>query len=85
MIISTAKTKDLILETMLKCPHCGVEQRATMPVSGMKMAQDCRFCNETILAKEGSHCVFCSYGLIKCPHAQQKDHENERPAINSHR
>ena len=61
-----------ILETMLKCPHCGVEQRATMPLTGKKMAQDCRFCGETMIAKEGECCVFCSYGLIGCPVAQEK-------------
>jgi hypothetical protein len=65
--------KDLILETLLICPHCNVEQRATMPVSGMKMAHDCRFCNETMIAKEGSCCVFCSYGITKCPDTQQKE------------
>jgi len=77
MIVTAVKipiqSKNLILETMLKCPHCSVEQRATMPVSGMKMAQDCRFCNETMIAKQGSCCVFCSYGIIKCPDAQYKE------------
>ena len=59
------------LETTLKCPHCGVEQRATMPMSGKKMAQDCRYCYKPMAAKEGSHCVFCSYGSVKCPEVQQ--------------
>ena len=62
-----------ILETMLKCPHCKVEQRATMSPTGKKMAQDCRFCNQTMIAKEGDCCVFCSYGLIKCPATQEKE------------
>jgi len=63
--------KEVLFVTILKCPHCNKEQQATMPEKGRKMAQDCRYCNETISAIEGSHCVFCSYGSIKCPIAQR--------------
>ena len=68
----SGNTEKLIFETFVKCPHCKVEQRATMPSKGRKMALDCRFCNKIMFAKEGSCCVFCSYALIKCPDSQNK-------------
>jgi len=76
----TKVLNNIKLETLLKCPHCGVEQRATMPVSGKKTAHDCRYCYKTIQAKEGSCCVFCSYGLHKCPESQTKEtHSKQKP------
>jgi hypothetical protein len=66
--------KSVITVTVLKCPHCGVEQKTTIPLKGKKMEQDCRFCNQTMVAKEGSHCVFCSFGSIKCTAMQKREY-----------
>ncbi len=61
------------IETVIKCPHCGVEQQATMTLTGKKIAHDCRFCNQTMYAKKGECCVFCSFGAIKCLGTQEKE------------
>jgi hypothetical protein len=65
--------KNLIFGTTVKCPHCGVERTAIMPSMGRKMALSCPSCNKIIFKKEDSCCVFCSYGIIKCPVEQEKE------------
>jgi len=48
-------TKNLISETVLKCPHCGVEQKVVMPPTGIRITHECQFCFEMMVVKEAGH------------------------------
>jgi hypothetical protein len=61
-----------MLVILIKCPHSGKEHKAPMPSSGRKMAMSCPHCNKIMFKKQDSCCVFCSYGIIKCPVEQEK-------------
>lgn len=61
-----------ILETILTCPVCGDEHRATMPVDACQYFYDCPSCRTVLKPKTGDCCVFCSYGSARCPPVQTR-------------
>ena len=62
---------DLVLESMLTCPHCGATSVESMPTDACIYFHECQNCQTLLHPKPGDCCVFCSYGSVKCPPIQQ--------------
>jgi hypothetical protein len=62
---------DVILESVLTCPHCGSAQQETMPTDACQFFYECASCKALLKPKPGDCCVFCSFGSVKCPPMQQ--------------
>lgn len=60
-----------ILESELKCPHCGFTSVEKMPTDACLYFHGCGKCGALITPKAGDCCVFCSYGSVKCPPVQE--------------
>lgn len=54
-------------QATLTCPSCSVQQTAEIPTDACVPFYKCQACGETIQAKQGDCCVFCSYGDQACP------------------
>ena len=63
---------DLVLSSVLTCPHCGCARQETMPTDACQFFYECTNCRELLRPKPGDCCVFCSYGSVKCPPIQQQ-------------
>jgi len=57
----------------LTCPKCGHKQQEEMPKNACMPFYTCKGCSETIAAKSGTCCVFCSYGDKACPVGGKKE------------
>lgn len=56
----------------LTCPHCGHVEELTMPEEECTYFYRCTVCDELMKPLPGDCCVFCSYGDIPCPSAQEE-------------
>jgi hypothetical protein len=54
----------------IRCPACGVESVAEMPVDACVYFWDCPACRRVVKPLRGDCCVFCSYGAVRCPPRQ---------------
>ncbi|HEX8787025.1 MAG TPA: GDCCVxC domain-containing (seleno)protein [Telluria sp.] len=61
---------DLVLESILTCPHCGHMQQESMPTDACQFFYECSQCKAVLRPKPGDCCVYCSYGTVKCPPMQ---------------
>jgi hypothetical protein len=61
----------MILQSILKCPHCGYEKEEDMPTDYCRISYECTKCGTTLSPKSGECCVFCSYGTVRCPPKQE--------------
>ncbi|MGA2564870.1 MAG: GDCCVxC domain-containing (seleno)protein [Steroidobacteraceae bacterium] len=60
----------VILKSVLTCPHCGATTVETMPTDACIYFHECASCHTLLRPKPGDCCVFCSYGSVKCPPVQ---------------
>ena len=67
----TSSDPELILESVLTCPHCGATTVETMPTDACIYFHECAGCHTLLQPQAGHCCVFCSYGSVNCPPAQQ--------------
>ncbi len=65
--------RDVALDSILTCPHCGHAKRETMPTDACQFYYQCEHCNTLLRPKAGDCCVFCSYGSVKCPPMQMRN------------
>ena len=65
-----ATMTDIVLESLLTCPHCGHRKREAMPTDACQFFYECESCKTLLRPKPGDCCVFCSYGSIRCPPVQ---------------
>ncbi|AOY99799.1 hypothetical protein BKK81_11510 [Cupriavidus sp. USMAHM13] len=63
---------NVILESLLTCPHCGFSRRETMPTDACQFFYQCQGCGVVLQPERGDCCVFCSFGTVKCPPVQQQ-------------
>jgi hypothetical protein len=63
---------DIILHSVITCPHCGFAQREQMPVDACLFFYDCKKCGARLRPKAGDCCVFCSFGSVPCPPMQER-------------
>lgn len=61
---------EVVLESVLKCPHCGFAAQESMPTDACQFFYECRNCKILLRPKPGDSCVFCSYGSVTCPPIQ---------------
>ncbi len=66
---------DIILETTIKCPHCGEEEMVQMPTNKCIRRFVCNNCNLILEPTDEDCCVFCSYAETKCPSKQKEENE----------
>lgn len=59
------------LQSTLTCPTCGHQATLTMPTDACLYYYDCLSCGIRLQPKQGSCCVFCSYGSVACPPIQE--------------
>lgn len=64
---------NIVLESVLSCPHCGFAERARMPTDACLFFWECTQCKTMLRPLPGDCCVFCSYGSVPCPPIQQRD------------
>jgi hypothetical protein len=64
---------EVVLESVLTCPHCGFAQSETMPTDACRFYYECRDCKALLRPKPCDCCVFCSFGSVRCPSIQQRD------------
>ncbi|MEW4982091.1 MAG: GDCCVxC domain-containing (seleno)protein [Cycloclasticus sp.] len=62
---------EIILESVLTCPHCGHKETEVMSTEACLWFYDCKGCGALLKPSEGDCCVFCSYGSVPCPPIQQ--------------
>lgn len=55
----------------ITCPECGHLKEETMSLNSCQWFYECVNCKTLLKPKAGDCCVFCSYGSVKCPPAQQ--------------
>jgi hypothetical protein len=63
---------EVILESVLTCPHCGYAKCERMPTDCCQYFYECTHCEALLRPKPGDCCVFCSFGTVKCPPIQQQ-------------
>ena len=63
--------RDVLLESVLTCPHCGFAKQECMPLDACQFFYRCTACNTLLRPIAGDCCVFCSYGSISCPYRRR--------------
>lgn len=61
---------DVILDSVLTCPHCGHSKLESMPTDACQFFYECEGCKTLLRPTAGDCCVFCSFGSVKCPPIQ---------------
>jgi hypothetical protein len=74
--------EELIFISTVTCPHCGQAEQVLMPRYASKSYYQCPACQQVYQAKKESCCIFCSYGNIACPPAQERSHQQSQ--VSSH-
>jgi hypothetical protein len=60
----------VILESIIRCPHCASEKTETMPTDACRVLYECTGCGAKLRPSRGDCCVFCSFGSVPCPPIQ---------------
>jgi hypothetical protein len=68
---SILRELDLILDSIITCPHCATARLETMPTDACRILYRCTGCGAKLRAKGRDCCVFCSYGSVPCPPMQE--------------
>jgi hypothetical protein len=61
------RSVDVVLDSVIHCPHCGTSKAERMPVDACRIVYECTGCGAILRPKPGDCCVFCSYGSVPCP------------------
>jgi hypothetical protein len=61
---------DVVLESTITCPDCGVSRTERMPTDACLWYWECPACGVLVRPKSGDCCVYCSYGTVPCPPVQ---------------
>jgi hypothetical protein len=61
---------NLVLVSLLTCPHCGHAEQFAMPTDACLWFHNCAACHTLLQPQPGDCCVFCSYGSVPCPPIQ---------------
>ena len=63
----------LLKETLMTCPVCDSQVREKMSSEALRRIYHCPKCLAWLSTKKGDHCVYDSYGSIRCPRMQIKE------------
>jgi len=75
----TAAPPDVVLTSVLTCPHCGHRSTETMPTDACLWIHECAACGAVLRPKPRDCCVFCSYGSVPCPPVQARRRDAQGP------
>lgn len=64
-------SRQVVLESVITCPHCHIAKPETMPTDACQFFYECTGCGELLRPRTGHCCVFCSYGSVPCPPIQE--------------
>ncbi|MCK9409162.1 MAG: GDCCVxC domain-containing (seleno)protein [Bacteriovoracaceae bacterium] len=64
---------EIILRSVVICPHCGFQKEESMPDDACQFFYECTNCKKILKPNRGDCCVFCSFGNVKCPSEQRRD------------
>ena len=67
---NTINMNEIVLKSTITCPHCGHTKEETMPTDACRYFYQCEKCKTILKPLAGDCCVFCSYGIVKCPPVQ---------------
>ena len=68
---------NVVRQSTIRCPECGVERLEEMPVNACVHFYECTGCGVLLRPKAGDCCVFCSYGSVRCPPMQGDESGSE--------
>ncbi len=68
--MNSEEKKNVVLQSVLKCPKCGFEKEETMPTDSCAFFYECESCKTILKPNEGDCCVYCSFGTVACPPIQ---------------
>ncbi|WP_198557068.1 GDCCVxC domain-containing (seleno)protein [Enterovibrio nigricans] len=63
---------NLVLESEITCPYCGMKKVETMPTNACQWFYECEKCHALLKPKQGDCCVYCSFGSVPCPPIQEE-------------
>lgn len=63
--------KQILLNSIITCPHCNFSQKEKMPTDACQFFWECPSCKVILKPKNGDCCVYCSYGDVPCPPIQE--------------
>src|SRR5262245_57750974 len=72
LAICSNQEPNMILESVLTCPECGMAKAEPMPTDACQYFYECSGCGAVLRPKAGDCCVFCSYGSVPCPPVQEQ-------------
>ncbi|MGE5303602.1 MAG: GDCCVxC domain-containing (seleno)protein [Alphaproteobacteria bacterium] len=64
---------EIISKSLVTCPECGHAEKRSMPADCCQFFYECGGCGALLKAKEGTCCIFCSYGDVPCPPVQKEN------------
>ena len=65
------------LRSIMQCPHCGFKVTERMPANVRVLHWQCPACAAAAEPAVGVCCVFCAYGSLPCPQAQQQQQHSQ--------
>jgi hypothetical protein len=60
----------IVRDCVVTCPVCKTKMRETMSSEASKLVYHCPGCLSWLSPKKGDHCIYDSYGSVKCPPTQ---------------
>ena len=70
MLLNDTLVNDMLLESVITCPHCAARKSESMPTDACRVFYQCSGCGTVLRPRPGDCCVFCSYGSVPCPPVQ---------------
>jgi hypothetical protein len=61
----------MLITSVIACPFCGISTLEEMPTETAQRTYPCHSCSALLKVVEDECCVFCSFGDIPCPRAQE--------------
>jgi hypothetical protein len=63
----------VVKDTVMTCPVCRSKVREKMSSEAPRRVYHCPNCLAWLSTKKGDHCIYDSYGSVKCPSVQIKE------------
>jgi hypothetical protein len=71
----------VIRDSVVVCPACKSKVQERMSSESVKRIYHCPTCLTWLSTKKGDHCIYDSYGSVKCPATQLKERRAKNLAI----
>lgn len=61
---------EITIQSEITCPKCGHKKKEIMPTDVCVIKYNCEKCQTEMRPQDGDCCVYCTYGIHKCPSMQ---------------